>query len=262
MWPVWAEVELFGQTLRLTGYGVFAILGAALATYLCVRAARRSGFPEFDAFAASVLAIAFGLLGAKLLFLLVSLPRILEDGIGPYLAHGGLVWYGGLLGGAATSFFYLRRYRLDLARFADAAAPALAVGHAFGRVGCFMGGCCYGRPTNLPWGVRFPSTPFFDGPVGVPLHPVQLYEALAELGLAAIAGVLAGRIRKGGALGVWLVGYAAVRLAFELGLRGDDRGLGIAGLPPSAALSAGIAVAGVAILVWPREGLTTEKIVS
>jgi phosphatidylglycerol:prolipoprotein diacylglycerol transferase len=259
VWPVWARLELFGRPLMVTGYGVFAILGVAFGTYLCVRSARRLGFPVFDAFAAAALGAAFGLLGAKLMFLLVSLPRILEEGLAPFLAHGGLVWFGGLLGGAAAAIVYLRAYRLDVAGFADAVAPGLAAGHALGRIGCFMGGCCHGRPTGLPWGVTFPESPFFGGPVGQPLHPVQLYEAGAEALLALIAWRLAGRVPRGGAFLAWLGGYGAFRLAMELWVRGDDRGSGLLGWPPSALLSAAaIGVVLVSIWRWRRRSLTTE----
>jgi len=270
MWPVWAEFEVFGRPLTLTGYGVFAILGAALATWLCQRAARRFSFPAFDAFAASALALAFGLLGAKTLYIIVSIPEIVrQKSIMPFLSHGGLVWYGGLLGGGLAVVVYLLVYRLDLARFVDCAAPALAVGHALGRIGCFMAGCCWGRPTSLPWGVRFPASPLLLGgpPANVPVHPVQLYEAGAEIVLAAIAWIAMGRLKKGRAFGLWLVGYGVVRIADEVFFRGDDRGAGLFGLPPSVALSLLAILAGALVLAWPRGpaqavDLTTEKIVS
>ncbi|HCF60561.1 MAG TPA: hypothetical protein DFS52_21505 [Myxococcales bacterium] len=261
MWPVWAQLDLFGRPLLLTGYGVFAILGAVLGTYLSVRTARRLGFPAFDAFAACALAVAFGLIGAKALFLTVSIPRIRAEGWGPFLGQGGLVWYGGLFGGGAAALVYLKAFRLDLARFLDLATPGLAVGHAFGRIGCLMGGCCHGKPTALPWGVRFPESPFFGGPAGVPLHPVQLYEALAELALAAVAWRLVGRVRRGTGFGLWLLGYGAVRLVMELAFRDDDRGAGLFGLPPSALLSLAAIGAGVALIARrsaASSGLTTE----
>lgn len=265
MWPVWAQLEVFGRPVLLTGYGVFAILGAVVGAAVCIRLAARAGLPAFDAFAASALALAFGLIGAKALFLAVTLPGLeARAWASVALAPSGLVFYGGLLGGAAAAFAYLRAYRLDALAFADAAASGLALGHAFGRIGCFMAGCCYGRPTRLPWGVRFPASPFFAGPVGASLHPVQLYEAAAELGLAAVSGWLAVRGRRGSALLTWLFGYSAIRLALELFLRADDRGLGALGLSPSAWLSLGGlgAALGLGVLAVRRRGLTTETKVS
>jgi phosphatidylglycerol:prolipoprotein diacylglycerol transferase len=263
MWPVWAQLQLFGRPLLLTGYGVFAILGAALGTSLCVLLARRLGFPAFDAFCAAALALAFGLIGAKALFLAVTLPGLSgPEALSVALAPGGLVWYGGLAGGGAAALLYLRAYRLSLATFADAAAPGLAVGHALGRMGCFMAGCCYGRPTSLPWGVRFPASPLFAGPVGVKLHPVQLYEAAAELALAALAASLVGRVARGAAFLVWLAGYCAARLAFEVLLRGDERGAGALGLSPSALISLGGLAAAVGALAVRGVRLTRETKVS
>jgi phosphatidylglycerol:prolipoprotein diacylglycerol transferase len=264
MWPVWAQLDVLGRPLLVTGYGVFALLGAVLGTAVCVHFARRLGVDRFDAFAAAALAIAFGAVGARLLFVAVSLPqqRNWGEALALAFAPGGLVWYGGLAAGAAAAIVYLRSYRLSLAAFADAAAPGLALGHALGRVGCFMAGCCYGRPTGLPWGVRFPASALYAGPVDVPLHPVQLYEAGAELVLAAVAARLVGRVTRGGAFLAWLCGYAAVRLGLELFVRGDDRGAGALGLSPSALLSlAALAAAGLA-LALRRGGLTTETKVS
>ena len=261
MWPIWAEADLFGHPLRLTGYGVFALLGAALAMLVCVRSARRFGIESFDGLAGSAIGMAFGIIGAKLLYLAVSLDRIREQGLMPLLTQGGLVWYGGLILGAAAVLVFLRGYRISIPAFADGAAPAIAVGHALGRVGCFMGGCCWGSATKLPWGVRFPVTEYFQGPAGVPLHPVQLYEAVAELALALLVWRLGGKVRKGGAFAVWLGGYAAVRLAMELLFRADDRGAGLFGAPPSVGLSLVGLVAAGCLWFWPREGLTTEKTV-
>lgn len=265
MWPVWAQADLFGHPLRLTGYGVFALLGAALAALVCVRNSKRFGIPPFDAFAGSAIGLAFGVIGAKLLYLAVSIDRIRELGLMPFLTQGGLVWYGGLVLGGAAVLVYLRGYRLDIPSFADCAAPGIALGHAFGRVGCFLGGCCYGGPTRLPWAVRFPASEFYQGPLGVSVHPVQLYEALAELALAAIVWRLGGKVRKGGAFAVWLAGYGAVRLVMELFFRADDRGVGLFAAPPSVGLSVVALVAAAGL--WFRgkaagdRSLTTEKTV-
>jgi phosphatidylglycerol:prolipoprotein diacylglycerol transferase len=238
MWAVVAEMQLFGSTLRVTGFGVFATLGAAVGISLCVLGARRLGFPVFDAFAASALGVVAGTLGAKLLFVAVAYPRLLEaGGAGPSLAYGGLVWYGGVAGGGAAAALYLKAYRLDGLKLADAAVPGLAIGHALGRVGCVMAGCCYGKPTSMPWGLRFPGSPFFEGPVGVALHPVQLYEAALELSLGLAALPALGKWRRGRVFAGWLVVYGAGRLAVEALWRGDDRGTDVLGLSPSSALS-------------------------
>lgn len=252
MHPIIAQFTIGGVTRPLTSYGLFAILGilAALAAVAALAPARR--IVREEALSAAVLGICAGLVGAKLLFLAVSLPDILKDGLGPHLGNGGLVFYGGVAAGIPAAFLWLRHRRIPFWDFADAAAPALALGHAFGRVGCFLFGCCYGRPTDLPWGVTYPATLFFAGPPGVPLHPVQLYEAAFELFMAAVTALLLVRTgprssgpggtgeprwESGTVFAVWGLGYGLFRLAAELSWRGDDRGVGTGFCPPGAWIS-------------------------
>ncbi|MBR2979376.1 MAG: prolipoprotein diacylglyceryl transferase [Myxococcaceae bacterium] len=241
MWPIVAELEIAGLSRPLTSYGLCAILGVLLGSALIGFLARRRGFPLFEALAACALGVGFGLLGAKLLFLAVSLPKIAVEGIGPYIESGGFVFYGGLIVGSAAVIAYLRLIRLPALDFADVVAPGLALGHALGRVGCFLMGCCHGRPTDLPFGVRFPKTPFFAGPTDTPLHPVQLYEAAFELALTGLLlGLCLGRRTRrfsGDVFALWCAGYGSFRLIAELFWRGDDRGLGTRVLPPSALIS-------------------------
>ena len=129
------------------------------------------------------------------------------------LSRGGLSWFGGFLGGVGAGLWSLHRRRIPLVPALAAAAPALAVGHAIGRIGCFLVGDDYGRPTDLPWGVAFPrGLP----PTTVPVHPTQLYEAA---GLAVIAWLLI-RWRRAGAadavvFGRYLVLAGALRFVIE-----------------------------------------------
>lgn len=252
MWPIVAELHIAGLTRPLTSYGLCAILGILLGGGLIDLLARRRGFPRFEALAATTLGLGFGLLGAKLLFLAVSIPRISTAGLLPFLCDGGFVFYGGLLAGAAAILVYLRAGGLSVPAFADLAAPGLALGHALGRVGCFLLGCCHGRPTTMPWGVRFGASPFFAGPIDTPLHPVQLYEAAFELSLTIALLILLGRrprLPEGRVFATWCASYALFRLAAELLWRGDDRGLGTELLPPSALISLTILAVGGA-LAW------------
>jgi phosphatidylglycerol:prolipoprotein diacylglycerol transferase len=256
MWPIVAQLQIAGLSHPLTSYGLCAILGVLLGLAAIWRLAPWRDLPRFEAICAATLGIAFGLLGAKLFYLAVSLPRIAVEGLGPFLESGGFVFYGGLIGGLAAVASYLRACGLPFLAFADMATPALALGHALGRVGCFLFGCCYGAPTSLPWGVRFPDSPFFDGPADTPLHPVQLYEAGFELLLMAGALYLlsrwrsANRPRPGTVFLAWSASYAVFRFTIELALRGDDRGLGAGPLPPSALIS--LLLFAAALLCWRR----------
>ena len=150
--------------------------------------------------------------------------------------QGGLTLYGGLLLAVPGALLYCRRKKLDFLRVADLCAPWVLVSQAIGRIGCLLEGCCYGAATTGPLGVRLPGH-------AAPAHPTQIYEALADLALAALLARLGPRGR-GARLGWMLIGYGAVRFALEL-LRADPRG-GLGALSTSQI----IAVPAVAIGAW------------
>lgn len=161
----------------------------------------------------------------------------------------GFVFYGGLAGGTAGFLFTVRKNRLPLPRAADLFAPALALGHAFGRIGCFLAGCCHGSPSAGWPGVTFtnPACEVNPALLGTPLHPVQLYEAAGSLLIfvilnKALGRALAQRLPQGAVIGAYALLYAALRFALEF-LRGDDRGFSALGLSPGQFLSAAIAAA-------------------
>lgn len=157
----------------------------------------------------------------------------------------GFVFYGGLIGGLAAGFWYAGRLKLPFLKLADWFLTALALGHGIGRFGCLAAGCCYGRHTDLPWGVALAGDPS--------RHPTQVYEALLDL---VLFGVLArvvlpriadGRLRRGAGVAGYVLGYALLRFAVEF-LRGDDRGVFVAGLSPSQWVALGAAAATLAWL--------------
>lgn len=252
MHPILFHFSLFGVDRLVTSYGVCASCGVLCALAVCAALAGRRGFSREQALLAALTGIAAGVVGAKAMFLMVSLPDILERGIVPYLQGGGLVFYGGFIAGGAAVAFLLRKWKLGFLPFADLATPALALGHGMGRVGCFLFGCCYGRPTSVPWAVTYPSSIWFQGPSGVPLHPVQLYEAGFEAFAAVLAVLAVRRIPSGRADGavfaLWSVSYGVFRLAMELGFRGDDRGMGTGTFPPSAWVSIALVALGTSLL--------------
>lgn len=206
MYPVLFRIGGF----EITSFGVIVGVAALVGIWLFGRELRRSGLPA-DAVEAAIAGVLGGLAGAKLLW---TVEFMGEQPIGSLLfSRGGLSWFGGLLGGVGTGLLMLRRRRVPIIRALAAATPALAVGHAIGRVGCFLVGDDYGRPTNLPWAVAFP-----EGlpPTDVPVHPTQLYEAAL---LAGVAWMLI-HWRRGGVpdpvvFGRYLVLAGAIRFAIE-----------------------------------------------
>lgn len=212
--------------LTIHTYGVFFALGILAAVSLAEHLHRRDG-GEPGAFADLSLMIVIGvLIGARALFIIVNWGYFLENPSEiPMIWQGGLVFYGGLLGGSLAFLLAVRLKRLDLWQSADTIAPALALGHAIGRIGCFFAGSCYGKPTDLPWAVIYTHPKSLAQDIlGVPVHPTQLYSSAALLILTAI--LLTIRSRKQFAGQVILsygILYGTWRFLIEF-LRGDPRG--------------------------------------
>ena len=165
------------------------------------------------------------------------------------IQHGGLVYYGGFLGATAAGVFYLRWKKLPLWKVADVMAPSIALGSIFGRIGCLLNGCCYGRPTNVPWAITFsnPQAQELSGtPLGVPLHPTEIYDALLNLGLYLFLAWLFRRKKfDGQVFATYLICYAVTRSITEA-FRGDYSHLHYhLGLTPAQWISVPIFFAGL-----------------
>lgn len=204
--------------ISLKTYGLFVALGALAAFQILKRETTRLKLPLPLADTLLWIALIFGIAGSRLLYALTeSLP------LSEYwrIWDGGLSFTGGLLAASAAIVIYTKKKSLPLASVADAVALALPVGHALGRLGCLGAGCCWGKPTHLSWAITFRNPESFI-PVellGVPLHPVQLYEAL---GLALIFLILNSlKIRFAHRLfGLYLILYTLLRFGLEF-VRGD-----------------------------------------
>ncbi len=245
----------------LPSYGV-ALAAAFLASvwFLRRRAPSFGVSPDAAADVAIWLLIS-GLLGAKILLLVVEGPRYLEswDGFVEFLRSGG-VFYGGLLGAVVALVVLLRRRRIGFWTFADMAAPAVALGHAIGRIGCFLAGCCWGKECSLPWAVTFtdPAAERNVGvPLNVPLHPTQIYESVGNFAIFFLLVKLEKRRYPGQTFAWYLGAYALLRGTIEF-LRGDPRGSVFHGALSTSQLIAlfGIAAA-VGIAWWNRKRTAT-----
>ena len=222
--------------------------GALVGLWILRRELQRSKLPE-TALDAAALGVLGGLAGAKLLW------TIEHMGDAPFsallLSRGGLSWFGGFAGGVLTGLVVLRRRRLPIVAVLAAATPAFAIGHAIGRIGCFLVGDDYGWPTDLPWGVAFPrGLP----PTDVPVHPTQLYEAIA-LTLLAVLLFRWRRARRPDAfvLGAYLILAGSIRFAIEF-VRVHEPFLGILAVAHVASLVA--IAAGAGLLIQSRGGTT------
>jgi phosphatidylglycerol:prolipoprotein diacylglycerol transferase len=220
-----------GYHFKLHTYGVMIAVGFVVPIYLAVRQARRELIdPNI------VLDLAFWILiaamaGSRILFIIVNADDYIAD---PVLLikvwQGGLVFYGGFIGAVAASWYYCYRKGISFLRISDLLIPSVALGHFFGRLGCYSAGCCHGSPTGVEWfGAVFTaqgSVVSRSDLLGTPIHPTQLYEAFGELCIFVLLLFLRPRKRYNGQLlVVWLLLYPAWRFLGEM-FRGDvERGM-------------------------------------
>ena len=198
-------------------YGLMIGLGFLLALSFSGRRAKRAGLDPAAVQGVVVLALLLGLLGARAAYVALNWELYRDNPLEVIrFDHGGLVFYGGLAAGVAGALWALRRYRLPMGRTLDLLTPPLVLAHAIGRVGCFLNGCCYGKPTTLPWGVIFRGE-------DLPRHPTQLYESAALLLLLGILLRMEARssLRSGAVFISYLLLYGLWRFCVEF-LRGDN----------------------------------------
>jgi phosphatidylglycerol:prolipoprotein diacylglycerol transferase len=238
-------------SFALPTYGVLSAVGLIAGLLICVRLAKREGLDPDRAWNLGVFSILAAVAGSKLMLLVTD-----WSGFAPLLAaafaretlaalvhrqwgnehvvalrtlvQAGGVWYGGFLLGSAVAVLYMWRHRMPVLKTFDAYAPGIAFGHILGRVGCFAAGCCYGRPTSLPWGVTFtnPLANDLSGtPLGIPLHPTQLYEAAANAGIFVLLLWLFRHKRfDGQVLGAYFFLYGVARYLLEFFRDDPERG--------------------------------------
>jgi phosphatidylglycerol:prolipoprotein diacylglycerol transferase len=192
--------------------------------------ARSRGLDASRVMDLGIIIIIAAIVGAKLLLVAVDFNYYRGHPAEIFsLARSGGVFYGGLIAAVLAAFWYLRRHKMPVWVTCDVFAPGIALGHAIGRVGCLFAGCCFGRPTTLPWGIVF-SDPFAASyvgtPLGVHLHPTQLYEAGAELAILALllAVERRGRPFAGRTFWFYTLLYGVSRFVIEY-FRGDERGM-------------------------------------
>ncbi len=207
-------------------YGFFFALAILAGITLAEHLHRRDG-GQPGTFADLGLMVILGvLIGARTLFIIVNWKYFLDNPAEiPMIWRGGLVFYGGLIGGALAFMAAVRLKGLQLWRSADTLAPALALGHAIGRLGCFFAGSCYGKPTDLPWAVTYTDPRSLAGDMlGVPVHPTQLYSSAALLVLTVVLmKVRSRKVFDGQIIALYGLLYGTWRFFIEF-LRGDPRG--------------------------------------
>ncbi|MGE5404418.1 MAG: prolipoprotein diacylglyceryl transferase [Candidatus Saccharibacteria bacterium] len=198
--------------LSIHSYGFMLAIGFTLSLVLFLRRGKQEGFQEDNLLDLDIVAIISGLLGARLFYVFFYdcsyFSQHLLEIFDP--RSQGLVFYGSLLLGIPVTIAYVKYKKLSFWKVTDLFAPFVALGYAFTRIGCFLNGCCYGKPTDLPWAVVFPNLD------PLPRHPTQIYSSVISFGLFFLLYWLYKRRRFDGQIfAVYLVLYSAIRFMIE-----------------------------------------------
>ena len=253
--------------LTIYWYGILVALGFIAGIWTAGRRSLRDGLkPEVISDAAPWILIG-AIIGARILHVISYWET--EFARKPFkevfmIQKGGLVFYGGFIGAALATILFTRLKRIPLWKFADAVTPSIALGHAFGRIGCLMTGCCFGKQCSLPWAITFPPG-HETHPIGepaIPVHPTQIYEALLNFGLYLLLAWFYRRKKfNGEVFAVYLICYAILRSFVEV-FRADYKpaeyyfhGM----VSPGQFVSIGIIAAGLVLFcVLPRKTAATK----
>ncbi|MBS1959222.1 MAG: prolipoprotein diacylglyceryl transferase [Bdellovibrionales bacterium] len=180
MHPILFEINFGSFSFPLHSYGLMIALGFLSGIYTVRKLAARGGVnPDLVADLAFWL-LMWGFVGARMLYIITRWSEFMASPMDMFKVwEGGLVFFGGLISATAFAVYFFKKHDLPAWKMSDILAPGVVVAHAFGRVGCFAAGCCYGRPTDEPWGMKFNSELVDASLRGIPLHPVQLYESVS-----------------------------------------------------------------------------------
>jgi phosphatidylglycerol:prolipoprotein diacylglycerol transferase len=258
---------LYPEVFGINSYTAATVLGYAIGVLMGVYLGLKDGRSLRDLVELGVVIIIAGVLGAKVFHTLFEAAgHQLPDGTvaeslwdllkaDPWhwarLFEAGYVFYGGAVFGTGFAYLYVKRAGLpDIGAFGDYAAPGFALGIGVGRIGCYMAGCCYGTPTDLPWAIQFGHS---HASGGVPIHPVQLYDAFFGIAVFALCVVFWKKKKfPGQFFALFVMAYAAWRFTTEI-FRGDgDRGVWLGGLLSTSQLVS-LAVLPLTLFIYLRE---------
>ncbi len=240
MYPILFKIG----TLSIYTYGFFIAVSFITGILLAKHEAGRLGEDQEKIMDLCFYVLIAAIAGSRLFYVLVNPDIFLSDPLEVFrIWNGGLVFYGGFIGALAVGLIYVKKQKMSILKTLDISAPSLAIAHFFGRIGCFFAGCCYGDISDLPWAVTF-TNPDSLAPVGIPLHPTQIYSSLSNLSIFGFLWFF--RLRKkfdGQIFWIYVLLYGTARSFIEM-LRGDFRGQPIFGI-----VSISQAIGGILIVV-------------
>lgn len=233
--------------VTIRSYGLMAATGFILGIWMVMLTRTHAGMNKDQASGVVFWAMINGIIGARIFYVILNFHEF-EAQIWRIIRidQGGLVFYGGFFLALLAITFYSRLHKLDLVRVLDTFAPALALAHICGRIGCFLNGCCYGTETSSPLGVIYPATSVAGQVLrGAAVHPAQLYEAAGLLIGFPFFFCLAKKGNRGFAMSIYLIYYGILRFVVEF-FRGDNPFF--AGLTPAQWIGLALIPAGLIFL--------------
>ena len=219
MYPVLLRLGPF----TIYTYGLMVAIGCIVGFFYIRRAARREGFDTDKIISLFLWVLVSGFVGGRILYIFVEWQRFVNEPLTTIFGRGGFVFYGGFILAFGVGIWQIRRMGLSIWKTADVFAPGVAIAYAIGRIGCFLNGCCYGRPTESWLGVSFPPESLVGSP-GEALIPIQLFSSLNLFIIFAILVYLR-RYKKfdGQIFWFYVLLYGLTRSIIEI-FRGDPRG--------------------------------------
>ncbi|WP_238918103.1 prolipoprotein diacylglyceryl transferase [Clostridium sp. YIM B02555] len=212
--------EIFG--IQIKSYGLMIAIGIIVAAALFINKGKKKGFNEDHLLNLIIFAVIGGIIGGKGLFIITEIADIIKDPKVLLDFGYGFVIYGAIGGGALAIYLYCRKKSWDIIEMLDMTVPGLAIAQGFGRIGCFLAGCCYGAKTTLPIGVEFPEGSL--APAGVHLHPTQIYSSIFDFAMGLFLLYYSKKTKqRGKTMGMYLIIYSIGRFIVEF-LRNDPRG--------------------------------------
>jgi len=236
--------EIWG--IKVYGYGTMIAIGIIAAVMLFSSRAKKKGYEEEKTLDMSIIAIALGVIGGKLLYIITEMKNIITNGFNFKELGFGFVVYGSIIGGILGAYLYCRMKKWNVLKIFDLVIPGLPLAQGFGRIGCFLAGCCYGAETTSSLSVVFKDIPNSQAPAGIHLHPTQIYSSIFDFALAAFLLWYSKKERKDGRVfSMYLIFYSIGRFCVEF-LRNDPRG-NVGVLSTSQFISIFILIIGVVI---------------
>ena len=236
--------------LTIHGYGTMIAVGVLAAVAVAIFRCKKKQIDPEPILDLVLIALIGGFLGGKLLFILVSViddPKAFAQNPMAYLGGSGFVVYGGIIFAVCVAVVYFKIKKMDFLTYWDMIMPEVSIAQGFGRIGCFLAGCCYGAVTHSPIGVVFPQGSL--APAGVKLWPTQLMMSAGNFIIAGILILAAFKLKKRGQIGsLYLILYAIGRFGIEF-LRNDHRGA-VGVFSTSQFISLFIVVIGIALFIW------------